>query len=402
MTTAAVFGIIFFITIPKDKINRMILKDMVIIMKKITVVLLLASLLLSLCSCSDKSLVAEYTDEYDLPTYMTRLYPQDGTDTKFAVLLRAYDKAAAKLAVTDTLTGDFNVVYTLDEGTTTYELYAGEGIIAFYQLIAYTDSSINYALKVVDTTTEPATVYSPYSKTVSSSGDTQTRFLCVWNGCVYYLTASPLLNACRIMKFELKTQALSEFQEFPLTVNTLTGGHSCTFININNGYLICGFTDGYAQSLRVYNLRSGSLVKEKSLPDTVGVVYNADYDVSTGLYALYYCETNSSHEALEEKIAYTTDGADSLAVIFTANENVYISRETVKLLNNVIYYNIQDGTNENAYGAFTGALYNIVDGKTTLFSGSLQLFFEGSTLYSLNFDKKLGFDKMRLTKTDIK
>ena len=367
-------------------------------MKKTVCVLIAALFLLAGCSKPD-NVIAEYTSPDELPSCYARLYPEKSADSSYAVLLRRFDEAESHIAVCGGLGEEMRTVYSLPEGTFAYELCAGGGLIAFYQLISYTDGSIDYALKVIDTENENK-LNSPYSKTVSDISETQTRFIAVFGGAVYYLTSSAKLGRCRIMKYDVKSETLSEYLSFEYTNDKDAGGISCTFISEREGYLTCGVTDGKDYSLKTYNLRTGSLYAEKEIKD-VSMIFYADYDRMTGIYAVYYAKNGDGSNG-DERVGITTASGAAITDLFTDLTAAYICRDAVTVYNNLVCFNVEAADKIGAYDSFYGVMVNVTDGSNVAFKGSFQLFIKDSDIYSLTFDKKAGYGKVSLSKTEIR
>ncbi|MBQ1847580.1 MAG: hypothetical protein II135_06205, partial [Clostridia bacterium] len=157
-------------------------------MKKILITAVLLSVLLPLfCGCGGAAgAVKTFTEDGGIPTHVVPLYPETPGNTRVAALLCRYDGTAAKIASAPSPDGEMTVVYETAPNTLTYEISAGGGIVAFFELTMFTDGSAGYALKVIDTVS--GAVHSPFKKTVFSDTGRQTRFLYVYGGCVYYLT----------------------------------------------------------------------------------------------------------------------------------------------------------------------------------------------------------------------
>ncbi len=358
------------------------------------------ALLLLLCGCSaPANIIAEYSSPDALPSCYTRLYPEKSGDERYAVLLRKFDETDTKIAVCDGIGGELKEVYSLPEGTFSYELYAGGGLIAFYQLISYTDGSVDYDLKAIDTENGNR-VHSVFRKTVSDISETQTRFIAVFGGCVYYLTSAAKLGRCRIMKYDAKTEELSEFQSFAYTSETATGGVSCTFLSCGNGYLTCGVTDAVKYFIKTYNLRTGELSAEKILRD-VSAVFYAGYDDMTGIYAIYYAKRGDGSKG-DERVGIATASSDGITDVFTDLTAAYICRDTVAVYNNLVVFNVEAADKDDPYGSFYGVMLNMTDRSNVAFKGSFQLFIKDNEIYSLSFDKKSGYGKVSLSKTEIR
>ena len=367
-------------------------------MKKL-ICILLASLMLTLCACqTGKNIIFTYDEQGKIPTYICRLYPEDREDTRLALLLRRYDESASAVAVASAPDGEMTEVYSLPAGSLTYEMTAGGGIIAFFELTTYSDGSVNYALKVVDTNNSNA-VHTPYKKTVSEDNEIQTRFITVFDGCVYYLTKSNLLGRCRVMKYCVETKELTEYKSFDFTDNELTGGSSCTFISENSGYLTCGVVDGNRTTLKTYDLTTNELVREKPLPYSAALVYMADHDYSTGMYAMYYLSAQG-----DERVAVFAYSEDNVRDIMKLDDDTYVTREEVRIINDELYFETQrtDESSDTPYTQFEGYIINAVssDAEKKNYPGCLQLFTLSGEFCGLCFDKKQAYEKMILVKAD--
>lgn len=368
-------------------------------MKRLMCAALAVLLILTGCA-SNKNVIAEYVSPDKLPSCCARLYPEKSGDDRYAAVLRQYDGVETHIAVSDGLGGQMRTVYSLPEGTFAYELSAGGGLIAFYQLISYTDGSVNYALKVIDTENGNK-VHSPYSKTVSDVSEMQTRFIVVFGGAVYYLTASAKLGRCRVMKYDTETEELSEYLSFDFIDSKITNGHSCTFISGRDGYLTCGVVSGGVYTIKTYNLRTGSLFAEKQMPENVGMIFYADYDRMTGVYALYYAEKADGSQG-DERVGITTASAESVTDVFSDLDGAYICRDVVTVYNNLVCFNVEAADKTDGYGSFYGVLVNIADGSNVAFKGSLQLLIRDNDLFSLSFVKNKGYEKVTVNRTEIR
>ncbi|MBQ7699012.1 MAG: hypothetical protein IJT49_01550 [Clostridia bacterium] len=356
--------------------------------------LVLSIISLTLCACqSDTNIAAVYDEPGRIPTHVCRLDPSSADDTRLALLLRKYDESASVVAVSDGPGGEMTAVYSLPDSVMTYEITANEGLIAFYELTTYSDGSVNYALKVIDTNNNNK-VHSPYKKTVTDENDIQTRFIAVYDGCVYYLTKSNLLGRCRVMKYSVKDKELTEYLGFDFTENEMTAGSSCTFISEKSGYLTCGVVDGNRTVLKTYDLKTNELVREKQLPYGATLVYMADHDYAAGTYAMYYISAQG-----DERVAvFSYEDAD-VTDLLKMDENTYVNREEVRLENGKVYFEIQDTSKESPYDQFTGMAADTVSKIIEEYEGCIRLFLNKDAAYILCFDKKSGSEKMILKKS---
>ena len=346
------------------------------------------------CSCGVRNdIIKTYDDPYFMPSHMTRLYPEKAEDKTLAVLLRKYDEAASAIAVCTEPEAEPAVIYRLPDGKITYEISAGDGIIAFYELTTYTDGSVNYALKVIDTKSETLDVRTPYNKSVSDENDVQTRFICVYGGCVYYITKSNLLGRCRVMKYSLKDDGLTEYIGVPFTENEITGGASVTSISVKNGYLTIAVVSGNKTTLKTYNLTTDELVREKELPYGVAMVYMADHDYNTGMYAIYYYSAQS-----DERVGIFAYSDSSVEDVFTLTESEYVNHEDVKIEYGAVGFVIQDTEKTAPHDQFYALSKTVSEGELKKTPGVFGTVRTGDDTYGLEFDTKKGYDAVHLIK----
>ena len=363
-------------------------------MKKIACILLFC-ITVTLASCGRGAVnIAVYDKPGRIPTHMISLHPEVPSSTEVAVLLRRYDESSSAVAVSDRPGGELTTVYTLPEGTVTYEVVAEGGIIAFYEISAYSDGSVSYALRAVDTA-NGGKVHSPYKKTVSEDGEIQTRFIVVYDRCVYYLTKADLLGRSRVMKYSLDSGVTEEFLGFPFTENEMTSGSSCTFISGKSGYLSCGVVSGNRTVIKTYELGKGELVREKQLPYGAALVYMADHDYATGMYAMYYLSAQN-----DERVAVFSYSDETLTDILELDGDTYVSREEVLLYGDSVYFQTQDTNSEDPYSQFRGYSVKVADGDTKEYAGCMDMFINGGEAYALTFDKRSGYGKVDLSRAD--
>ena len=324
-------------------------------------------------SCSGANIVKTYTDAEKLPSNMTLLDPR-AQDDIYAVLLRKFDESKTSVALCDGVDGEFDIIYELPAGTITYELTAAEGLIAFYELSMYSDGSVNYALKVIDTKNENK-VHNPYSKTISEDGDLQTRFLCIYNGAVYYLTKSNLLGRCRVMKYDVNTNDLTEYLSYDFTENVLTDNSSCTSISERAGYLTCAVVSGSRTTLKTYDLNTNELVREKELPYGAALVYMAQSDERVGVFAY------SDNEITD---------------LITLNDDQYLNHEQVRIYQNDVSFVVQDTSKTVPRDQFCYMCAPVTGGELIKLQGVFDTVYITSYMWGLEFDNKKGYDAVHL------
>lgn len=344
------------------------------------------------CSCGVRNdIIKTYDDPYFMPSHMTRLYPEKAKDKTLAVLLRKYDEAASAIAVCTEPEAEPAVIYRLPDGKITYEISAGDGIIAFYELATYTDGSVNYALKVIDTKSETLDVRTPYNKSVSDENDVQTRFICVYGGCVYYITKSNLLGRCRVMKYSLKDDGLTEYIGVPFTENEITGGASVTSISVKNGYLTIAVVSGSRTTLKTYDLNTDELVREKELPYSAALVYMADYDYNTGLYAVYYLSAQS-----DERVGVFAYSDAEITDVITLSDDEYLNHEQVRIYGNTVSFVVQDTSKTAPREQFCCMNMPVTGGEITKLQGVSDTVYVTGHMWGLEFDAKKGYDAVHL------
>lgn len=344
------------------------------------------------CSCGVRNdIIKTYDNPYFMPSHMTRLYPEKAEDKTLAVLLRKYDEAASAIAVCTEPEAEPAVIYRLPDGKITYEISAGDGIIAFYELTTYTDGSVNYALKVIDTKSETLDVRTPYNKSVSDENDVQTRFICVYGGCVYYITKSNLLGRCRVMKYSLNDDGLTEYIGVPFTENEITGGASVTSISVKNGYLTIAVVSGNKTTLKTYNLTTDELVREKELPYGTAIVYMADHDYNTGLYAIYYYSAQR-----EERVGVFAYSDDTVEDVFSLNDDEYLNHEEVRIDGGNVVFTVQDTSKTVPHEQFYHMERPVSGGEFTKYQGVFDTVRVVGDMWGLEFDSKKGYDAVNL------
>jgi len=345
------------------------------------------------CSCGVRNdIIKTYDDPYFMPSHMTRLYPEKAEDKTLAMLLRKYDEAASAIAICTEPEAEPAVIYRLPDGKITYEISAGDGIIAFYELTTYTDGSVNYALKVMDTKSETLDVRTPYNKSVSDENDVQTRFICVYGGCVYYITKSNLLGRCRVMKYSVKDDELTEYSGVPLIENEITGGASITSISARGGYLTCAVVSGNRTTLKTYDLNTDELVREKELPYSAALVYMADHDYNTGLYAMYYFSAQS-----DERVGVFAYSDNEITDLITLNDDQYLNHEQVRIYQNDVSFVVQDTSKTVPREQFCYMCAPVTGGELTKLQGVFDTVYITGYMWGLEFDSKKGYDAVDLT-----
>ncbi len=363
---------------------------------KIVSFLLACLLTLGLISCSDKAKkVAVYSGDDGIVSHMVPLYEQGD---EYALLYRKYGSYDSRVAV-GTLDGDKKTLYETGEESCIYELYAKDGLIAFYDMTPEGEIDVYYRLKVIDA--KSGEVYSPYSKLICEDGDVQPRFLAIVGRDVYYVTSSLAMSMSRVMKYTVGDERPVEFISTKMTENDFTYGHSHTFVRACGGNIVVSRVDGYDQYIDVYDAATGKKKLEKALDDNVAIVYNCDYDEKSGVFALYYGETVNGQFG-NEAVGFTTVGETAIKKISTLNANSFLEREDIRLYNNLILLSMGDSSlSDTPYESYHGVAYNIVDAGMTSISGALQVWIKDDELYDLSFDKKEGADKLTVTKRKI-
>ncbi len=358
-------------------------------LKKLLCFILAAAAVFAFASCARADIIKTYTDAGGLPSQMTPLDPR-ADDGKFAVLLRKFDDSKTSVAVSDKIDGDFDIIYELPDGRITYELTACDGLIAFYELSMFSDGSVNYALKIIDTKNENK-VHSPYGKTVSEEKDLQTRFLVIYNGAVYYLTKSNLLGRCRVMKYDVNTNDLTEYLSYDFTENAMTDNSSCTSISERGGYLTCAVVSGSRTTLKTYDLNTDELVREKELPYSAALVYMADHDYNTGLYAMYYFSAQS-----DERVGVFAYSDNEITDLITLNDDQYLNHEQVRIYQNDVSFVVQDTSKTVPRDQFCYMCAPVTGGELTKLQGVFDTVYITSYMWGLEFDAKKGYDAVHL------
>ncbi len=359
--------------------------------------LILSLIFICLTSCSSKtSTLAQYETEGQKPSFVSKLYT-DPRKEEYAFLIREPGQMQSSVAI-GKIGGEMTTVYTASPDCCIYSLYTNAGIVAFYELYPQTDGSVRYDLKVIDT--ESGETYTPYSKLLSEDNDMQSGYLTVYNDCVYYLTVSLRLQSCRIMKFDLSDSSLTEFVTLPFTENELTYNHSCTFFNRKGDNMILSRVEGSTQYIDVYSISSGEKKISKELPDTVGIVYNCDYDSRSGTYALYYAQIENG-EFGADAVGLMFDESDEIKRIFQSNTDTYLDRDALCIQNNILIFNLSRNSDTVQYDNYDGVLYNMATDELTRFPGSIYTWYDDDAIYNLSLDKKVNGGKMTIDRRQI-
>lgn len=288
--------------------------------------------------------------------------------------------------------GEEKTVYTLADGNYAYELYAGDGTIAFFERSLYTNRDERCTLKVINTKTND--VYTPFSKViVYDNYDVQSRFIEIDGNDVYYITSSLTLGETRIMKYTQGEDEPVEFTTLSLTKNDLSFGHSITSFGIDNGKLICACLDGYSNVLQIFDLKSGVCEKKKLLPSNVGVVYSVSYCQENDTAAMYYSEVDKEGKVSAEHIGTVTGKDENITVLYTLEENEKVNRETVHFDGEYVCFNISD-SDDISYKNFKGIIINSKNQKSVSLDGCMLSFTKNGTLYNISIDKN---DEKRAT-----
>ena len=351
-----------------------------------------------LCSCSgaklgEKTVLFKNDDEKLLSH--TVFYNDEG-DT--ACLYTDEDEYYITIKSND---GEGKVLYTLPENSYSYELYAQDGIIAFFERQIYENRDERCILKVIDT--ENGEVYTPFSKViVFETYDVQSRFIEIVGRDVYYITSSFALEETRIMKYTVGEEEPTEFATLPLTENEFTYGHSITCLDACGDKLAAATVTGYDTHISIYNLKTGEAEKKKLLPINVGVVYSVAYS-ENGNIGLYYQTVDKEGKFEADRIGYIGVNDEEITQLYTLSDGEYVNRETVYLDGDILTFNIQLAKDDNvlSHDDFYGLMFNIKNEKSARISGSFLTFAKDGKLYDLVFDKN-DAKTVSFTETEIK
>lgn len=341
------------------------------------------------CSCSnalDDAVTLFTNDENVLLTHAVFYNDNDDVatlnskDGKYYVNTRSAD-------------GKETTLYTLEDGNYAYELYANDGLIAFFERCIYSNRDERCTLKVIDT--ENGEVYAPFSKViVYEDYDVQSRFIEIDGDDVYYITSSFTLGETRIMKYTLGAESPVEFTTLALTQNDFTYDHSITCFDIDDGKLICACLDGYSNVIQIFDLESGVCEKKKLLPANVGVVYSIAYSNNTAETALYYSTVSTDGKIDGDYVGVIKATSENINVLYTLEDGEYVNRETVSFDGEYVCFNIQTKT-DISYDNFKGMMIGINNKKALNVEGSMQTFTKDGKLYNMlideNDDKKISF-----------
>ncbi len=352
-----------------------------------------------LCSCSgaklgDRTVLFKNDDEKFL-TY-TAFYNEKG-DT--ACLYADEDEYYITAKTND---GASKLLYTLPENSYAYELYANDGIIAFYERQIYENRDERCILKVIDT--ESGEIYTPFSKViVFETYDVQSRFIEVVGRDVYYITSSFALEETRIMKYTVGDEEPTEFATVPMTENEFTFNHSITCMDAYGDKLVAATVTGYDTHISIYNLKTGEAEKKKLLPINVAVVYSVAYG-KDGNIGLFYQTVDKEGKFESDIVGYIGVNDEEITSLYTLSDSEYVNREAVYLDGDILTFNIQLAKAADdvvSHEDFYGMMFNIKNEKSVRISGSSLTFSKDGKLYDLMFDKN-NAKTVSFTETEIK
>lgn len=352
-------------------------------MKKIICLLIILSALLVSCSgvkTGKTKEVCSYGGEDKILTDMLPL-----TDDEYAYL---YIDGSRFTVVSAGQNGENEK--TLHETTgNAYisELYANDGIIAFFERIMYSNNDERVTLKVIDT--ETGEVYSPYEKViVYSKADVQSRFIVIEDKSVYYITSSFVLNRCRVMEYTIGDDEPSELTSVDLTENELTYNHSVTSICGGGGKLVISCVDGYTNYLALVDMKTGECEKKKTLANDVGVVYSTAYAPSTGDVLMYYSTMDEEGRYVAENIGVQSFKNDGASVLYQLQDGDSVLRESVTLTDGYALFSIQNQKDASSKQTVTGYSFETASGKGTSYENAYRCSIINGALYTLSIEEE--------------
>ncbi len=297
---------------------------------------------------------------------------------------------------------DSKLLYTLPENSYAYELYANDGIIAFFERQIYENRDERCILRVIDT--ENGEIYTPFSKVIIfETYDVQSRFIEVVGRDVYYITSSFALEETRIMKYTVGDDEPTEFATVPMTENEFTYNHSITCMDVFGDKLVAATVTGYDTHISIYDLKTGEANKKKLLPINVGVVYSVAYS-DDGTIGLFYQTVDNEGKFDSDIVGYIGVNDSEITPLYTLSEGEYVNRETIFLDGDLLTFSIQlakENDDVVSHEDFYGMMFNIENKKSACISGSLSTFSKDGKLYDLVFDKK-DAKTVSFTETEIK
>ena len=193
------------------------------------------------------------------------------------------------------------------------------------------------------------------------------------------------------MKYSVKDDELTEYSGVPLIENEITGGASITSISERGGYLTCAVVSGNRTTLKTYDLNTDELVREKELPYSAALVYMADHDYNTGLYAMYYFSAQS-----DERVGVFAYSDNEITDLITLNDDQYLNHEQVRIYQNDVSFVVQDTSKTVPREQFCYMCAPVTGGELTKLQGVFDTVYITGYMWGLEFDNKKGYDAVHL------
>ena len=360
-------------------------------MKRIICSLIVSVLMLTSCSNIQKGKMEQVCSYADDGKTLIDMQMLNGEE--YAYLYASDNKYTVRSALQN---GENDkVLYETTGNAYINEIYANDGIIAFFERILYSNNDERCTLKVIDTQTQ--SVYTPYEKViVYSKADIQSRFIVIQDKSVYYITTSFVLNRSRVMKYTVGDKEPTELTSVDLTENELTYNHSVTSLSGSGGKLVLTCLDGYTNYLALVNTQTGECEKKKILSEDIGVVYSTSYDSSSGSIVMYYSTFDEEGVYLSESIGSTSFTSDEIKPLYNIEKNEDVIFESVTLNDGYAVFGIQskdDGDNITN----TSYIFDISNGKGISYSNGFDAWIENDVLYVLHLEDGI----TSLNKTNI-
>lgn len=362
-------------------------------MKKFICLVIVSVLMLTSCSNVKKGKMEQVCSYADDGKVLTDMQMLNGNEYAY---LYAFDNKYTVHSAAQNGEND-KILYETTGNAYINEIYANNGIIAFFERIMYSNNDERCTLKVIDTQTQ--SVYTPYEKViVYSKADIQSRFIVIQDKSVYYITTSFVLNRSRVMKYTIGDEEPTELTSVDLTENELTYNHSVTSLSGSGKKLVLTCLDGYTNYLALVDIDTGECEKKKILSDDIGVVYSTSYDSSTGDIVMYYSTFDEDGVYLSESIGTTSFTSDKIKTLYNVEKNEDVIFESVNLNNGYAVFGIQS-KKEDGNITNTSYIFDISSGKGISYNNGYDAWVENDVLYVLRLENGVtSLNKTKISK----
>ncbi|QVK18191.1 hypothetical protein KHQ81_00285 [Mycoplasmatota bacterium] len=364
--------------------------------KILTIIFLLLSLVLfNSCSPNNKEndeLIYEFTDKEQLPERI--LLTGNEENKNYTFLLSNYTNKYNKIAFGNSLE-EMNIIYTASGDSDIEEIVNNFKYISWFETIKKSDESIINQIKVYNKETK--SINTIFEKIADESSPYQFNFIGLSGNNILYIELDYENSKGKIVQYNILEDKSSVFLELPFTNNELTRNCPLYFINVKDNLLITSTINNQTVDLRVYNIETKELIHTITLPEYIGLVYYADFDMDTKTFAIYYYKIETNDIKSGEGVGIINIVDNELKEIFTPSSTTYLYHEKISISGNLIYFVLQKVVTGAVYDHYIGIQYNISNHHYEEVKGAIYLELH-EELYAVCFDKKEAIQKINYYK----